>query len=71
MEAYCQGRIRFERAGSGGFGYDPLFEVVEYGQTFGELPVAVKAEISHRAQAMRQLIPQLHKLIESGLWPTD
>jgi XTP/dITP diphosphohydrolase len=68
VEAYCPGRIRFERVGSGGFGYDPLFEVVEYGRTFGELPVEVKAEISHRAQAMRQLIPQLRQLIENGTW---
>jgi XTP/dITP diphosphohydrolase len=70
VEAYCHGRIRFERVGTGGFGYDPMFEVVEYGKTFGELPVEVKAEISHRAQAMRQLIPQLRSLIESGAWPS-
>jgi XTP/dITP diphosphohydrolase len=68
VEAYCPGRIRFERVGSGGFGYDPLFEVVEYERTFGELPTEVKARISHRAQAMEQLVIQIKQLLERGLW---
>ncbi len=68
VEDYCPGRIRFDPVGSGGFGYDPLFEVVEYRQTFGELPTEVKAAISHRAKAMRRLVPQIVKLAESGLW---
>ena len=33
--ATCHGRIRFEPAGTAGFGYDPLFEIVEYHRTFG------------------------------------
>lgn len=69
VEDYCPGRIRFERAGSGGFGYDPLFEVVEYGQTFGELPTEVKARISHRAKAMQRLVPLIQKVIATGGWP--
>lgn len=69
VEDYCPGRIRFERTGTGGFGYDPLFEVVEYGQTFGELPGEVKAQISHRAKAMARLKPLILRLIESGQWP--
>lgn len=44
----CRGRIVFEPAGTNGFGYDPLFEVVEYHQTFGQLGPLVKAAISHR-----------------------
>lgn len=55
----CHGRIRSQAAGSGGFGYDPLFEIVEYHLSFGELGPAVKAMISHRARAIRQLVPQL------------
>lgn len=58
----CRGRIRFESAGSGGFGYDPLFEIVECHRTFGELDSAVKAAISHRARAVRQFVPQLVQL---------
>jgi XTP/dITP diphosphohydrolase len=57
MEGHCRGRILFDHSGQGGFGYDPLFEVIEYHQTFGTLPPAVKRAISHRARAMRKLIP--------------
>jgi XTP/dITP diphosphohydrolase len=55
-EAYCQGRIRLEPVGSAGFGYDPLFEIVEYHRTFAQLGQAVKRAISHRARAVRQLV---------------
>ena len=47
------GKITRSEKGSGGFGYDPLFLLPEYGQTFGELPPEVKAKISHRAEAIR------------------
>jgi len=68
VEDYCPGRIRFEPEGTGGFGYDPLFEVVEYGKTFGELPTEVKAKISHRGKAIRRLVPMILRLVESGIW---
>jgi XTP/dITP diphosphohydrolase len=55
----CRGRIRFEPAGSNGFGYDPLFEVVEYHRTFGELGPHVKHAISHRSRALRAIVPKL------------
>ena len=58
-EGHCRGRILFDHSGEGGFGYDPLFEVIEYHQTFGTLPPAVKRTISHRARAMRKLIPMI------------
>jgi XTP/dITP diphosphohydrolase len=68
-EGICRGRILTEPAGSGGFGYDPLFEIVECHRTFGELAPAVKAVLSHRSRAMRQLVPQLVKLAAEGEWP--
>jgi len=58
-EAYCHGRIRFKPAGNEGFGYDPLFEIREYHQTFAQLGPAVKSILSHRAKAMRQILPTL------------
>jgi XTP/dITP diphosphohydrolase len=64
----CRGRIVFEAAGANGFGYDPLFEVVEYHKTFGELGGRVKAAISHRARALRAIVPQLIALARSGKW---
>jgi XTP/dITP diphosphohydrolase len=57
----CRGRIRFEPAGTHGFGYDPLFEVVEYHRTFGQLGPSVKRAISHRSRAMRAILPELRK----------
>lgn len=64
----CRGRIVFEPAGTNGFGYDPLFEVVEYHQTFGQLGPLVKAAISHRARALRSVVPKLLALAGSGAW---
>jgi XTP/dITP diphosphohydrolase len=58
----CKGRIRFEPAGTNGFGYDPLFEVVEYRRTFGELGPHVKQAISHRSRALRAIVPKLLSL---------
>jgi XTP/dITP diphosphohydrolase len=67
-EGRCSGRIRFARAGSAGFGYDPLFEIPEYHATFGELGDDVKSVLSHRARAMRQAIPALIRLAKHEHW---
>lgn len=64
----CHGRIRFAASGTAGFGYDPLFEVVEYHRTFGELGPVTKACLSHRARAIRALLPQMLQLVEAGDW---
>jgi len=53
------GRITFAPAGSGGFGYDPVFFVEEHGCTAAELPPDVKNAISHRAVAFRGLVAAL------------
>jgi XTP/dITP diphosphohydrolase len=62
VEGRCCGRILEDYRGSNGFGYDPLFWVPEYHQTFGELPPAVKRHISHRARAFERLIPAMLEL---------
>ncbi len=62
-EARCFGRILDEERGTGGFGYDPMFELLEYHQTFGELGDAVKSMLSHRARANRKFVPRLMTLI--------
>jgi XTP/dITP diphosphohydrolase len=51
-EGELQGYIAESPSGEGGFGYDPLFYVPEYGKTVAELEPAVKNKISHRAKAM-------------------
>jgi XTP/dITP diphosphohydrolase len=50
-EGICEGRIAGEAAGSGGFGYDPVFYLPEFDCTMAELPEGVKNTISHRARA--------------------
>ncbi|HEV3023368.1 MAG TPA: non-canonical purine NTP pyrophosphatase [Pirellulales bacterium] len=62
-EDHCHGRILLADRGQGGFGYDPLFEIVEYHRTFGELSPAVKACLSHRARAIRKLHGALARLL--------
>ena len=64
--ASCRGRILAAPGGEAGFGYDPLFEIVEYHRTFGQLSVAVKSVLSHRARAAIRLIPRLVELVDSG-----
>jgi XTP/dITP diphosphohydrolase len=63
----CHGRIIMDERGAHGFGYDPLFEVVEYHRTFGELGPAVKTVLSHRARAIEALLPALLSLA-AGEW---
>lgn len=66
--AICRGRIRLDPAGTNGFGYDPLFEIVELHRTFGQLGPRVKAALSHRARALRAIVPQLVSLARSDDW---
>jgi len=67
-EGACRGQILFEPRGPHGFGYDPLFEVVEYHRTFAELGPVVKAVLSHRARAAAAMIPAVVRLIDGGQW---
>jgi len=50
-----EGVIGFERKGTNGFGYDPLFVIPSLNQTAAELTKSEKASISHRGQALRKL----------------
>ncbi|PLY03136.1 MAG: non-canonical purine NTP pyrophosphatase [Desulfuromonas sp.] len=62
FEGKIAGLILRSARGEGGFGYDPLFLVPEYGKTTAELPLAIKNRISHRGTALRQVIPVLKRL---------
>ena len=63
VEGRCHGRIIMDYRGTGGFGYDPLFLIPEYHQTFGELSARVKHGLSHRGRALLQLRPTLRQLL--------
>jgi XTP/dITP diphosphohydrolase len=54
-----EGRILFEPRGTHGFGYDPVFFVPTHGCASAELPPEVKNSLSHRGQALRQLVSAL------------
>ncbi len=58
-EGICSGEILHAPRGQGGFGYDPVFYVPDYQQTYSEMTASLKHEISHRGKAFQQLIPQL------------
>jgi len=58
FEGRLEGVILTAPRGSEGFGYDPLFLVPGYGKTLAELPLEIKNRISHRGQALRQLLEQ-------------
>lgn len=62
-EGVCEGVVAREPRGEGGFGYDPLFIVPEYGRTFAELPPEVKDRISHRARALAAAKRRLARLL--------
>jgi XTP/dITP diphosphohydrolase len=57
----CPGVITFTPRGEGGFGYDPYFEYLS-GETFAEMAQEEKNQISHRANAMRLMLPYLEEL---------
>ncbi|HET9453687.1 MAG TPA: non-canonical purine NTP pyrophosphatase [Gemmatimonadaceae bacterium] len=53
------GVITLAPRGTGGFGYDPYFESAELGRTFGEVTLAEKARVSHRARAFAKLLRRM------------
>ncbi len=58
-EGYWHGKIAKAVHGSGGFGYDPLFYVPTHDMTAAELDKAEKNRISHRGQALKQLLQRI------------
>jgi XTP/dITP diphosphohydrolase len=63
----CPGDIVPEGRGHGGFGYDRIFRLEETGLTMAELTTEQKNELSHRALAVKKLIPILESLFVEEL----
>jgi XTP/dITP diphosphohydrolase len=59
----CKGAIADAPRGNHGFGYDPIFLIPEFQQTFGEIPPEFKAKISHRANALSILRSKLQSFV--------
>lgn len=56
FEGIARGQIRSAKSGSEGFGYDPIFQPEGWDCTFAEMTLEDKNKISHRGQAIRQLV---------------
>ena len=55
-----EGKIATEQSGNQGFGYDPVFFVAEHQCTMANIDPAMKKQISHRGQALKQLFAALN-----------
>lgn len=60
-EAAMEGLIAEKPAGNGGFGYDPILYIPEYGKTGGELTMEEKNKISHRGKALKAMKERLQE----------
>ena len=61
-EGEWHGEIAMQPCGDGGFGYDPLFWLPEFGRTSAQLEREQKHAISHRGKALRALLEKLKVL---------
>ena len=59
VEGRSEGTILHQAAGSGGFGYDPLFFSTDVQKTFAELSLDEKNSVSHRGRALQALKTKL------------
>lgn len=58
-----EGIIGYEERGDGGFGYDPIFWLPEYGCSTAELSMEKKNELSHRGKALSAMKKELRKAL--------
>lgn len=56
FEGTVEGTIRQESSGTGGFGYDPVFQPDGFDITFAEMTLEEKNKLSHRARAVEKLV---------------
>jgi XTP/dITP diphosphohydrolase len=62
VQGTCEGVILGERRGNNGFGYDPIFFVIEKKLTMAELSSEEKNKISHRAKALEKLAENIQTI---------
>lgn len=62
-EASCEGVITHEPAGTGGFGYDPVFFYPPLNKTFAQLTRQEKNKVSHRGKALHEFCSEFDKVM--------
>lgn len=62
-EETMEGQIAEEPAGMGGFGYDPILYIPEFGKTSAELTMEEKNQISHRGKALEAMKVRLREFL--------
>ncbi len=62
-EAAMEGQIADEPSGTGGFGYDPILWLPEFGKTSAELTIEQKNQISHRGKALEAMKVRLKEIL--------
>ena len=62
FKGIASGEIIKEKIGLGGFGYDPIFKPTNYDETFAQLSLDIKNEISHRGKATKALLEFLQNI---------
>ena len=65
-QGVMEGRIAYEIAGEGGFGYDPVFYLPDRGCTSAQLSPEEKNAISHRGNALRKVVDRLKKDVDTN-----
>ena len=63
VEGYCDGLVASKPEGANGFGYDPIFYISSHQCTSAELSPRIKNSLSHRGQALMQLLDKLNGII--------
>ena len=56
FEGIIKGQILYQKTGSKGFGYDPIFQPLDYTKSFAEMDTLTKNKMSHRGRAITKLI---------------
>ncbi len=59
----CEGVIAFGPAGENGFGYDPVFYMLDHNATMAQLPPEMKNQVSHRARASQKALELLQQML--------
>ncbi|WP_418839177.1 non-canonical purine NTP pyrophosphatase, partial [Roseburia inulinivorans] len=70
-EETLEGLIAHRPAGTGGFGYDPILYLPEFGMTSAEITMEQKNKISHRGKALKAMAKALREVLKGEMERTE